>query len=142
MAEFSANAVQIVNPGESVIFTDTPVPCNCGLIRHREGTGEILLSGATANQCKKSAKYFADFGANISVPAGGTAGEISLAIALDGVTLPVTTMTVTPAAVDQYFNVSRNTNVLVWKGCCENISVRNISSQPIQVQNANLVIEP
>ena len=45
MAEFSANAVQTVNPGESIIFTDAPVPCNRGFVRHRDGTGNFLLAG-------------------------------------------------------------------------------------------------
>lgn len=29
-------------------------------------------------------------------------------------------------------------NVEVWKNCCETVTVRNISDQPIQVQNANI----
>ena len=67
------------------------------------------------------------------------AGAISVAVQLDGTTLPASTMIVTPAAVDEYFNVSRAINVSVWRGCCESIAVRNTSDQPIQVQNANII---
>lgn len=145
MAEYSANAIQVVNPGESVVFTTTVVPCTRGFVRHREDTGNFLLSGWVPNRCgcrntNNSANYFVDFGANISIPTGGTVEEISVAIMLDGNTVPSTSMIVTPAAVDDYFNVSRAATIPVWSGCCETVSIRNTSEQPIQVQNANIVI--
>lgn len=142
MAEYSANAIQVVNPGESVVFTETPVPCRRGFIRHRDDTGSFLLSGwvPTKYGCQNScATYLVDFGANISIPADGTVGPISLAITIDGSTIASSEMIVTPAAVDQYFNVSRAVNACIWKGCCETIAVRNTSSQPIQVQDANII---
>lgn len=145
MSEFSANAIQVVNPGESIVFTESPVPNRNGLVRHRDDTGNFLLSGYIPQSgcscgCRNnSVSYLVDFGANISVPTGGTAEAISVAIAVDGATLPATTMIVTPAAVDQYFNVSRAANVEVWNGCCETVTVRNTSNQPIQVQNANII---
>ena len=143
MAEFSANAVQTVNPGESIVFTETVVPCRRGFVKHREGSGNFLLSGWVPNcPCRsprRSANYFVDFGANIAVPTGETVGEISVAISLDGSTLPATSMIVTPAAVEEYFNVSRSTNIGVWTGCCETITIRNTSAIPILVQNANVV---
>ncbi len=146
MAEYSANAVQTVNPGESIIFTESPVPCNRGLIRHRDDTGSFLLSGYVPyNGCcrcrqKDSANYLVDFGANIAIPTGGTVGPISVAIAIDGTTIPSSTMISTPAAVEEYFNISRAINAQIWRGCCETISVRNTSDQPILVQNANIII--
>lgn len=143
MAEYSNNAIQTVNPGETVIFTETPVPCNRGFVRHREGTGNFVLSGWTPRKscgCRQSsASYLVDFGANIAVPATGTAGEISVALTVDGSTIPATTMTVTPAATGRYFNVSRAANVPVWNGCCQSFSIRNTSTQPILVQNANVI---
>lgn len=148
MSEFSANAVQVVNPGESIVFTDTPVPNQNGLVRHRDGTGNFLLSGYVSPQnrgqmCQcnaaRAANYIVDFGANISIPTGGTVEPISVAVSIGGATIPASTMTVTPAAVDEYFNVSRALNVSIWKGCCENVSIRNVSEQPIQVSNANII---
>lgn len=144
MAEYSANAVQTVAPGETVIFTETPVPCRRGLVRHRDDTGNFLLSGYVPNTgcncCRdKSANYLVDFGANIAIPTGGTVDPISVAITIDGSTIPSSTMIVTPAAVEQYFNVSRAINAQIWRGCCETIAVRNTSDQPILVQNANII---
>lgn len=146
MAEYSANAVQTVNPGETIIFTNTPVPCNRGLIRHRDDTGNFLLSGYVPYNggcrcCRQnSANYLVDFGANIAIPTGGTVGEISVAITIDGATIPSSTMIVTPAAVEQYFNVSCAINAQIWRGCCETVSIRNTSDQPILVQNANVIL--
>lgn len=143
MAEYSAAVQQTVNPGESVIFTESPVPCNRGFVRHRDGSGSFLLSGWVPRQscgcCANSANYLVDFGANISIPTGGTVGEISLAISIDGSTIPASVMTVTPAAVEEFFNVSRAINVQIWRGCCETVTVRNVSDQPILVSAANIL---
>jgi len=147
VAEWSANAQQQVNPGETIIFTENPVPCTRGLIRHRDDTGNFLLKGYVPRQggcrccnAQRTANYLVDFGANIAVPTGGTVGAISVAITIDGATIPASTMTVTPAAVEQFFNVSRAINAGVFAGCCESIAVRNTSDQPILVQNANIII--
>ena len=144
MAEYSANAVQTVNPGESIVFTESPVPCTKGLVRHRDGTGSFLLNGGPVRcytcGCKRSfSNYLVDFGANIAIPEGGTVEAISVAITIDGATIPSSDMIVTPAAVEEYFNVSRAVNAQIWAGCCETVTIRNTSAQPILVQNANVI---
>ena len=146
MAEWSANAVQTVNAGEAVVFTNNPVPCERGFVRHRDETGNFLLSGWTPNNnCRcccnrnKSALYLVDFSANIAVPTGGTVEAISLAVTIDGAVIPSSQMVVTPAAVEEFFNVSVAINAQIWKGCCETITVQNTSTQPILVQNANII---
>lgn len=146
MAEFSNNALQTVNPGESVVFSNNPVPCNRGFVRHRDETGNFLLSGWVPNsgcrcRCNRNdaAVYLVDFSANIAVPTGGTVEEISLAVTIDGATIPSSQMIVTPAAVEEFFNVSVAINAQVWRGCCETVTVRNTSEQPILVQNANII---
>ena len=145
MAEYSNVAIQTVNPGEAIIFTNSPVPCNRGFVRHRDDTGSFLLSGYVPRSfgcnCRrnKSANYLVDFGANIAIPTGGTVGAISVAVAIDGATLPASTMIVTPAAVEQYFNVSRAINAQIFAGCCQSVTVRNTSDQPILVQDANII---
>lgn len=143
MAQYGTTGIQTINPGESVIFNVTNVPCLKGNVRHREGSGNFLLNGGRFNnngccRCRgsnSSVQYLVDFGANIAVSEGGTAGEISLALALDGSTLPESVMIVTPAAVEEYFEVSRSISVPVWRGCCETVTVRNTSTQPIDLQN-------
>ena len=145
MAEYGANALQTVNPGESVVFTASPIPCNRGLIMHRDETGDFLLKGYVPGSCRCScrnqntANYEASFAANIAIPEGGTVGPISVAIAVNGTTVPYSTMIATPAAAEEFWNVARRVTVPIWKGCCQTVSVRNTSSQPILVENANIV---
>ena len=144
MAEYSASAVQTVNPGETVIFTEAPVPCSRGFVRHRDESGNFLLSGAMCRRRRcccdnPSANYLVEFGANIAIPTGETVGPISLAISVDGATIPSSSMEVTPAAVEQFFNVSRAINVPIWAGCCETLSIRNTSAIPILVSGANII---
>lgn len=144
MAEYSNVPIQTVAPGESIVFSTTDVPCNRGFVRHREGSGNFLLSGyvpycSCGCNRTKSANYLVDFGANIAIPTTGTVGAISVALTIDGSTLPSSIMTVTPAAVEEYFNVSRAINVEIWRNCCETVTVRNTSDQPILVQNANIL---
>lgn len=144
MAEYSANAVQTVAQNSTVIFTDSPVPCNRGLIRHRDESGSFLLRGYVARSscgcCPQSAEYLAQFSANIAIPEGGTVEAVSLALAIDGAVIPSSTMIVTPAAVNEFFNISVAVNAQIWRGCCETLSVINTSTQPVLVQNANIVI--
>lgn len=144
MAEYSANALQTVNPGETVIFTETEVPCTRGFVRHREGAGDFVLSGwvprrsgCRCNQAN-SAIYDIGFGANIAVPTGQTVGEISLAITVNGSTIPSSTMIETPAAVEEFSNVFTLKAVPIWRNCCQTVAVRNTSDIPILVQNANI----
>ena len=146
MAEWSANASQTVNPGETVIFTETEVPCTRGFVRHREGTGDFVLAGWVPSRggcrcrCKQanSAIYNVGFSGNIAIPTGETVGEISLAITVNGTTIPSSTMIQTPAAVEEYANVSVEKAVPIWRNCCQTVAVRNTSSVPILVQNANI----
>jgi hypothetical protein len=135
--EIIANELQTVLAGANVQFTDTVVPGKACTM-HRPGSGLVTLRGVT-DQCR--ARYKVSFGGNIAVPTGGTVGAISLAIAIDGEAIAATTMTVTPAAVEEFFNVFGAVYLDIPRGCCSQISVRNVNTQAIEVQNANLIIE-
>ena len=138
MAEYTNAALQTVATGQNVLFAETPVPCNKGYVQHREGSGLFTLRGCT-NQC--NARYKVSFGGNIAVPTGGTVGAISLAISIEGEALPSATMIVTPAAAGDLFNVFAAVYIAVPRGCCMTLSVRNVSDQPVDVQNANIIFE-
>lgn len=137
MAEYTANAIQLVAENQNVLLSDTAV-CGNSSIFHRDGSGLITLRGLT-RQCR--ALFKVTFGANIAVPTGGTVGPISVALAINGEPVSTSNMIVTPAAVDEYWNVSRSVFIAVPAGCCVQVSVRNTSDQAINVQNANLIIE-
>ena len=136
MAEYVSVATQEVASNGNVVFTNTAVK-GSSCIQHREGSGIITLRGLT-NQCR--ARFFVVFSANIAVPTGGTAGAISLAIAISGEPVLSSKMISTPAAVEQFNNVSAGIYVDVPKGCCINIAVENTSGVAIDVANANIVV--
>lgn len=135
--ELTANAIQTVAANANVLFTDTVIGGNCSIL-HRDGSGLVTLRGLT-DQCR--ARFRVSFGGNIAVPTGGTVGPISLAIAINGEPVATTTMISTPAAVEEYNNVFSAIFIDVPKGCCSQISVRNISDDDVEVQNANLIVE-
>lgn len=135
--EIIANALQTVQANQNVYFTDTVIGGSIS-VSHRDDSGLITLRGNT-NQAR--ARFKVSFGANIAIPTGETVGPISLAIALEGEGLAPTTMTVTPAAVGEFFNIFASTFINVQRGCCVSVSVKNISTISVNVQNANLIVE-
>lgn len=154
-AEYSANAVQTVPANSPVIFSESPVPCNRGIVFHRDESGLFRLASPRAfgvSCCRRcccccdfpEATYQVAFHANIAVPGdpAGTVEEIQLAIAIDGEIDPSSIMSFTPAAVDEFGNVGADIIVSVPCICgCSSVSVRNISAQPILVRNANIVFD-
>lgn len=136
MAEFTAVALQTVEENQNVLFFETPICPTKGII-HREGSGIVRVSG---NGSQGRARYLVSFSGNIQIPAGGTVGEISVAISIDGEPLASTEMIVTPTALEAFFNVSAQVYIDVPCGCCATIAVENTSDQAIEVQNANLIV--
>jgi hypothetical protein len=154
-AEYSANALQTVAANAPIIFTESPVPCNRGLIFHRDESGSFLLANNAGNAgtvsgccCRRiyETRYQVAFHANISVPEdpAGTVEPISLAIAIDGEIDPSSIMTISEPIVSDAAgdSVGKDIIVSVPSLCrCSNVSVRNISTQPINIQNANIVFD-
>lgn len=138
MAEYTAVQLQTVEDGANVLFFEAPIESSRNNVTHRQGSGVFRLRGIT-NQCK--ARYRVSFGGNIAIPTGGTVGEISIALAIDGEALASATAIVTPAAVEEFFNVFTAVFVEVPRGCCLTVAVENTSDQAIDVQNANIIIE-
>lgn len=148
-AEYSANAVQTVPVGGSVIFTESPVPCNRGLIYHRDGSGIFRLANKffrqnICNCWRRNTNYEVAFHANIAIPEGQTVPEdgIQLSIAIDGEIDPSSTMISDVTAVETFDNVGADIIVTVPCVCgCSSVSVRNTSTIPILVQNANILFD-
>lgn len=152
MAEFTKNEVQIVLPNQPVTL-NTSIGCNKGYVYHRPGSGIVTLRGITSN-C--FARYQVTFNGNIAIPDGGTVGPIAVALALDGEPILTSRAIVTPAATateppttENFFNVTSTAIVSVPRGCCFNVSVKNVSESAtpattpapaILVQNANLTV--
>lgn len=147
MAEYVSNPVQLVEPNQNVLLTDS-IPCGRGYVIHRNGSGILILRGIVNNPCARFARYQVTFNANIAIPEDGTVGPISVALAIDGESIQTSRAIVTPAAVNEYFNVTSTAIFDVPAGCCYSVAVENASSPAdpaspapsINVQNANLVV--
>lgn len=125
MAEFTYNPVQLVEPNQVVIL-NTSIGCNKGYVLHRNESGLVVLRGIVNNPQSCFARYQCTFNGNIAIPEGGTVGPIAIALTIEGEAIQTSKAIVTPAAVDNCFNIS-----------VENVSAASAS---INVQNANLVI--
>ena len=148
MAEFLNNDIQLVQPNQPVLLR-TSIGCPNGYVYHRPESGILTLRGIVKNACACFARYQVTFNGNIAVPEGGTVGPISVALAVDGEPILTSRAIVTPAAVDEYNNVTSTAIITVPKGCCFNVSVENTSESAtpatvpapaINVQNANLTV--
>lgn len=146
MAEYVYNPIQLVLPNQPVILDDS-IQCNRGYVYHRNQSGNLILRGVVSG-CGCFARYQVTFNGNIAVPEDGTVGEIAVGLAVDGEPIPTSIARVTPAAVDEYFNVTSTAIITVPKGCCFSVSVENTTQgataadtpTAINVQNANLVV--
>jgi hypothetical protein len=146
MAEYLANPVQNVALNAPVIFTAS-IPCTKGYVYHEDETGIFILRGIT-NNC--FARYQVTFNGNIAIPEGGAVTPIAVAIAVNGEPRLTSRAIITPAAVDEYGNVTSTALITVPKGCCFSLSVRYVDATAddaavtptpsIEVQNANLVV--
>lgn len=146
MAEYLANAVQAVSLNNPVLFTAS-IPCTKGCVYHEDETGIFILRGVT-NNC--FARYQVTYNGNIAIPTGGAVTPIALAISVNGETRPTSEAIFTPAAVDDFGNVTSTAIITVPKGCCFSVSVRYVDATVddatttptpvIEVQNSNLVI--
>ena len=145
-AEYLANAVQDVSLNAPVNFTAS-IPCTKGYIYHDDETGIFILRGITCGQC--FATYQVTFNGNIAIPEGGTVAPIAIAITVNGEPRLTSRAIFTPAAVEDYGNVTSTAIIKVPRGCCFSISIEAVpaTTDPtvtpapvIEVQNANLVI--
>lgn len=127
--------LQTVETNQSVLFNEKSVKSGCAE-RWREGSGQLTLT--------HPGRYLVTFSGNIAVPTGGTAGEVSLGIALESEAIYGSIMRVTPAAVEEFFNVSTQHYVDVPRGCCgggaccQTVTIKNTGTQAVSVDNANI----
>lgn len=148
MAEYiQAQSPQNVPFGQNLMLIDS-IPCPRGQVIHRNGAGILTLRGcASGNSC--FARYEVTFNGNIAVPEGGTAAAIAVALAIDGEALQSSRAIVTPAAVEQYFNVTSTAIITVPKGCCYTVALENVNAgvgaeiadeQTISIADGNLTV--
>lgn len=145
MAEYLSNPVQSVALNQAAVF-DSSIPCPKGNVFHEDGTGNFILRGNT-NNC--FARYQVVFNGNIALPEGATVAPIAVALTVNGEIRPTSRAIYTPAAAEQYGNVTSTAIITVPRGCCFNLALRSVpaSEDPtvtpaslINLQNANITI--
>lgn len=146
MAEFIYNEVQSI-PLNQLAQLMNSISCNKGNIIHENESGIIILRGIVNNSCGRFARYKVTANCNIAIPTGGTAGPIAVALTVNGEEKLATRAIVTPAAVDQYFNVTSTGIITVPAGCCWTCSLRHVDADSditttpapvINMQNLNV----
>ena len=138
MAEFTSVTTQTVAAGQNLPLTETAAKAPVCIV-HRAGSGLVTLRGLTSGQCR--ARFKVSFGGNIAIPAGGTVGPVSVALAVGGEALNSATAIVTPAAVENHFNVFVAAFIEVPRGCCVSVAVKNTCAQAVSIANSNLIVE-
>lgn len=127
MAEFlSKDAVETVALNTAIPFIDS-IPCRKGYVIHASGSGIFVLRGIVNNPNSCFARYNVEFTGNISIPEGGTVTPIATAIVVSGESREGSRSIYTPAAVDQYGNVTSRATIDVPKGCCFTVAVEYVN---------------
>ena len=148
MAEFTYNPVQLVQSNQAVIF-NTSIGCPKRYVIHRDESGLLILRGIVNNPCGCFARYQVTFNGNVAILEGGTVTPIAVAIAVNGEPRLTSRAIFTPAAVEDFGNVTSTAIIKVPRCCCFSLSVDAVpaSADPtvtpapvIEVQNANLTI--
>jgi len=123
MAEYlTRDVVENVPLNTPITFIDS-IPCNRGNVYH-EGGGIFVLKGKT-NNC--FARYNVEFTGNIAIPTGGAVTPIATAIVVSGESRDGSRSIFTPAAVDEYGNVTSRATIDVPRGCCFTVAVEYVN---------------
>ena len=146
--EFLYNEVQEVALYSPILFRAS-IPCNRGYVYHEDDTGNFILRGIVPNQCNCYAHYQVTFNGNIALPEGADVVPIAIALTVNGEPRLTSRAIFTPAAAEEYGNVTSTAIIKVPKGCCFSLGVEavpattdpTVTPAPIvDVQNANLTI--
>jgi hypothetical protein len=148
-AEYLANAPQSVALNAPIIFTAS-IPCRKGYVYHENETGILILRGIVncPNAC--FATYRVTYNGNVAIPTGGVVTPVALALTVNGEPRLTSRAIYTPAAVEEYGNLTSTAIIKVPRGCCFSLSVEYVSASEdptvtptpiVTVQNSNLVVD-
>ena len=146
--EFLWNDVQEVSLNSPILFRAS-IPCTRGYVYHEDETGNFILQGASANGCNRFAHYQVTFNGNIALPEGADVVPIAVALTINGEPRLTSRAIFTPAAAEEYGNVTSTAIIKVPRCCCFSLGVEAVAATTdptvtpapiIDVQNANLTI--
>jgi hypothetical protein len=127
MSEYiTRDSVETVALNSAIPFIDS-IPCRNGNVVHTNNTGIFVLRGIVNNPQSCFARYNVEFTGNISIPTGGAVTPIATAIVVNGEARDGSRSIYTPAAVDQYGNVTSRATIDVPRGCCFTVAVEYVN---------------
>ena len=127
MAEYlTRDTIETVALNSAIPFINS-ISCNKGYVFHQSGTGIFVLRGIVNNPNACFARYTVEFTGNIAIPDGGEITPIATAIVVSGEDRIGSRSIYTPAAVDEYGNVTSRATVDVPRGCCFTVSVEYVN---------------
>lgn len=149
MAEYVYNELQSVVLNGPLLFNDS-IPCKKNYVYHESGQGIFILRGIVncPNAC--FATYRVTYNGNVAIPTGGAVTPVAVALTVNGEPRLTSRAIYTPAAVEEYGNLTSTAIIKVPRGCCFSLSVEYVpaSEDPtvtptpiITVQNSNLVVD-
>ena len=134
----------------SVTF-DTVIPCPYGHVYHQNGTGSTVLKGIPKCPYDKIARYSVTLNGNIAIPTGGAVTPIAMAITVSGEARQSSKAIFTPAAVDEFGNITSTATVDVPRGCCFIVSAEYVDATTadaattptpvITIENGSMIID-
>lgn len=148
MSEYIAIDDQTIQLNQSAVF-NASIPCRNNGVFFENGSGVFILRGIVGSPYIPFARYYVTFNGNIALPEGATAGPIAVALTVNGEPKQSSVAIVTPAAAEEFFNVTSVASITVPRGTSFSVSLRNVApptevaetpAEAILMRNGNLVI--
>lgn len=135
--ELMTSGVQTVEANNSIPF-QTALSAGSSSIMWRVGSGIVTLRGIGP---QLRARFRVSYYGNVALSTGAEVEPIEIAILVSGEGISSSRSVSTPAAVQEFNNVAASTFIDVPAGCCTNITIGNIGTTSIDVENLNLIVE-
>lgn len=135
--EVIANELQTVGVNNAVLF-QSALSSNSPSIIWRAGSGLVTLRGIGP---QLRARFRVAYHGNVALSEGATVSPVELAIRINGEGIASSRTISTPAAVQEFNSVSASTFIDVPAGCCTTISLGNIGTTEVDLQNVSMTIE-
>ena len=127
MAEYlTRDSIESVALNAPISFIDS-IRCPRGYVIHSTGSGIFTLRGIVNNPSACFARYEVEFTGNIAIPTGGDVTPIATAITVQGEERQGSRAIFTPAAVEEYGNVTSRAVIDVPRGCCFTVAVEYVN---------------
>ncbi len=135
--EVIANELQTVEVNNSVLFQTALSSSNPSII-WRAGSGLVTLRGLGP---QLRARFRVAYHANVALSTGAEIAPVEMAVRINGEGVASSLTMSTPAAVEEFNSISASTLIDVPAGCCTQITLANVGTTSIDVQNASMTIE-